>query len=143
MIIKKYNFLLSLIFFIIETNKLKTKKLLLYKKKYVVIIISYLFLNLYNQSVSKYQSNILSMFQNTYQSGFLSILYSIGSKPLQIWDKSSTPFFILKFTTDISRDSLIKIFSLQFWKLWELMLLQRTLHAQQMKSKLSGSSCLS
>jgi hypothetical protein len=29
------------------------------------------------------------MFQNTYQSGFLSILYSIGSKPLQIWDKSS------------------------------------------------------
>jgi len=33
------------------------------------------------------------MFQNTYQSGFLSILYSIGSKPLQIWDKSSN-FFI-------------------------------------------------
>ncbi|KAF8821190.1 putative transcription factor IIB [Cardiosporidium cionae] len=27
------------------------------------------------------------MFQNTFQSGFLSILYSIGSKPLQIWDK--------------------------------------------------------
>jgi hypothetical protein len=23
----------------------------------------------------------------SYQSGFLSILYSIGSKPLQIWDK--------------------------------------------------------
>ena len=31
------------------------------------------------------------MFKNTYQSGFLSILYSIGSKPLQIWDKHSTP----------------------------------------------------
>jgi hypothetical protein len=31
------------------------------------------------------------MFKNTYQSGFLSILYSIGSKPLQIWDKQSTP----------------------------------------------------
>ena len=30
------------------------------------------------------------MFKNAYQSGFLSILYSIGSKPLQIWDKSST-----------------------------------------------------
>ena len=29
------------------------------------------------------------MFKNTYQSGFLSILYSIGSKPLQIWDKQS------------------------------------------------------
>ena len=27
------------------------------------------------------------MFRNTYQSGFLSVLYSIGSKPLQIWDK--------------------------------------------------------
>ena len=30
------------------------------------------------------------MFTNAYQSGFLSILYSIGSKPLQIWDKQST-----------------------------------------------------
>ena len=27
------------------------------------------------------------MYRNTYQAGFLSILYSIGSKPLQIWDK--------------------------------------------------------
>ncbi|XP_065803863.1 cilia- and flagella-associated protein 20-like [Labrus bergylta] len=27
------------------------------------------------------------MFKNTLQSGFLSIFYSIGSKPLQIWDK--------------------------------------------------------
>lgn len=36
------------------------------------------------------------MFQNTYQSGFLSILYSIGSKPLQIWDKSSMLFFYPK-----------------------------------------------
>lgn len=27
------------------------------------------------------------MFKNSYQAGFLSILYSIGSKPLQIWDK--------------------------------------------------------
>ena len=32
------------------------------------------------------------MFKNTYQSGFLSILYSIGSKPLQIWDKQSNLF---------------------------------------------------
>lgn len=43
------------------------------------------FLNLIEQYISL-------MFQNTYQSGFLSILYSIGSKPLQIWDKSSTKF---------------------------------------------------
>jgi hypothetical protein len=27
------------------------------------------------------------MFRTQYQAGFLSILYSIGSKPLQIWDK--------------------------------------------------------
>ncbi|KAL0538505.1 hypothetical protein IC582_022651 [Cucumis melo] len=27
------------------------------------------------------------MFKNTFQSGFLSILFSLGSKPLQIWDK--------------------------------------------------------
>lgn len=33
------------------------------------------------------------MFKNAYQSGFLSILYSIGSKPLQIWDKNSTHEF--------------------------------------------------
>ncbi|CAH8652735.1 unnamed protein product [Heterobilharzia americana] len=27
------------------------------------------------------------MFRNTFQSGFLSILFSVGTKPLQIWDK--------------------------------------------------------
>lgn len=27
------------------------------------------------------------MFKNSFQSGFLSILYSIGSKPLEIWEK--------------------------------------------------------
>lgn len=26
------------------------------------------------------------MFKNTFQSGFLSVLYSIGSKPLQLWN---------------------------------------------------------
>lgn len=44
------------------------------------------------------------MFKNTYQSGFLSILYSIGSKPLQIWDKQSTPLST-QFTTDTSSAS--------------------------------------
>lgn len=34
------------------------------------------------------------MFKNSYQSGFLSILYSIGSKPLQIWDKNSKDWII-------------------------------------------------
>ena len=28
-----------------------------------------------------------SMFRNTYQSGFLSILYAIGQRPLEIWEK--------------------------------------------------------
>ena len=37
---------------------------------------------------------IYQMFRNTFQSGFLSILYSIGSKPLQIWDKKGRCFFI-------------------------------------------------
>ena len=31
--------------------------------------------------------SVFTMFKNAYQSGFLSIMYSIGSKPLQIWDK--------------------------------------------------------
>ena len=34
------------------------------------------------------------MFTNAYQSGFLSILYSIGSKPLQIWEKQSKDLLI-------------------------------------------------
>lgn len=32
-----------------------------------------------------------AMFKNSYQAGFLSILYSIGSKPLLIWDKQGAP----------------------------------------------------
>ncbi|KAA3674775.1 uncharacterized protein DEA37_0006706 [Paragonimus westermani] len=31
------------------------------------------------------------MFRNTFQSGFLSILFSVGTKPLQIWDKKVDP----------------------------------------------------
>lgn len=38
------------------------------------------------------------MFKNTFQSGFLSILYSIGSKPLQIWDSQGDG------NPDMSRD---------------------------------------
>lgn len=52
------------------------------------------------------------MFTNAYQSGFLSILYSIGSKPLQIWDKNST-HFVTQFKTDTSKDSLIRTFNPQ------------------------------
>jgi hypothetical protein len=47
------------------------------------------------------------MFKNTYQSGFLSILYSIGSKPLQIWDKQSNSLPI-QSTTATSSASLTR-----------------------------------
>ena len=43
------------------------------------------------------------MFKNAYQSGFLSILYSIGSKPLQIWDKQSTISVIIVHNGHIKR----------------------------------------
>lgn len=39
------------------------------------------------------------MFKNTFQSGFLSILYSIGSKPLQIWEKKVSVAINLKWRT--------------------------------------------
>lgn len=52
------------------------------------------------------------MFKNTYQSGFLSILYSIGSKPLQIWEKQSKIQYI-QFTTDTSNASQTKTFNPQ------------------------------
>ena len=45
-------------------------------------IIKYLF-----DTIALTTLDLDSMFKNTFQSGFLSILYSIGSKPLQIWDK--------------------------------------------------------
>jgi len=38
------------------------------------------------------------MFKNTFQSGFLSILYSIGSKPLQIWDKKVSNKIVIYLT---------------------------------------------
>lgn len=57
------------------------------------------------------------MFKNTYQSGFLSILYSIGSKPLQIWDKQSN-LMPIQFTTDTSSVSLIRTFNPQYSKSW-------------------------
>jgi hypothetical protein len=37
------------------------------------------------------------MFKNTFQSGFLSILYSIGSKPLQIWDKEGAIMIVQNY----------------------------------------------
>ncbi len=76
------------------------------------------------------------MFKNTYQSGFLSILYSIGSKPLQIWDKQSNLYFI-QLTTDTLNDLRIRIFNLQSYKSWERML--RPLLLPVLKTKLKHS----
>jgi len=44
------------------------------------------------------------MFKNTFQSGFLSILYSIGSKPLQIWDKKVNFVFIFSNFANLRSD---------------------------------------
>ncbi|CAH8672162.1 unnamed protein product [Schistosoma haematobium] len=38
------------------------------------------------------------MFRNTFQSGFLSILFSVGTKPLQIWDKKVRNGYIKRIT---------------------------------------------
>lgn len=46
------------------------------------------------------------MFKNTFQSGFLSLLYSIGTKPLQIWDKKVRNGHI-KRITDCDIQSLV------------------------------------
>lgn len=81
------------------------------------------------------------MFKNTYQSGFLSILYSIGSKPLQIWDKQST-ILPIQFITDTSSASLTKTFSLLYSKSWAPMSLPPSSLAPKMKQKLSESNCL-
>lgn len=42
------------------------------------------------------------MFKNTFQSGFLSILYSIGSKPLQIWDKKVNGGTVSTFSASLA-----------------------------------------
>jgi len=49
------------------------------------------------------------MFKNSYQSGFLSILYSIGSKPLQIWDKQVQNGHIKRITDQDIQSSVIEI----------------------------------
>jgi len=52
-----------------------------------------------------------AMFRNTFQSGFLSILYSIGSKPLQIWDKEVNNGHIKRLTDGDIQSSVLEIVS--------------------------------
>uniref|UniRef100_A0A3Q1F6S9 Cilia and flagella associated protein 20 n=1 Tax=Acanthochromis polyacanthus TaxID=80966 RepID=A0A3Q1F6S9_9TELE len=49
------------------------------------------------------------MFKNTFQSGFLSILYSIGSKPLQIWDKKVRNGHIKKIADNDIHSNVLEI----------------------------------
>ena len=49
------------------------------------------------------------MFRNTFQSGFLSILYSIGSKPLQIWDKKVKNGHIKRITDEDIQSLVLEI----------------------------------
>jgi len=49
------------------------------------------------------------MFKNTFQSGFLSILYSIGSKPLQIWGKCVKNGHIKRLTDQDIQSSVLEI----------------------------------
>lgn len=50
-----------------------------------------------------------AMFRNTFQSGFLSILYSIGSKPLQIWDSKVKNGHIKRITDQDIQSSVLEI----------------------------------
>ncbi|TMS34789.1 hypothetical protein L596_002308 [Steinernema carpocapsae] len=49
------------------------------------------------------------MFHNTFQSGLLSILYSIGSKPLQIWDKKVRNGHIKRVTDEEIQSLIIEV----------------------------------
>ena len=75
------------------------------------------------------------MFKNTYQSGFLSILYSIGSKPLQIWEKDSKHYPI-QFIMATSKDLQTRTSNLRFSKSWAPTLLLPPLPALKTISKL-------
>mmetsp|Transcript_21901 Transcript_21901/g.45834 ORF Transcript_21901/g.45834 Transcript_21901/m.45834 type:complete len:300 (+) Transcript_21901:659-1558(+) len=63
------------------------------------------------QSVSAFPLPSLTsiMFRNTFQSGFLSILYSIGSKPLQIWDSRVQNGHIKRITDQDIQSSVLEI----------------------------------
>ncbi|THU64830.1 hypothetical protein C4D60_Mb01t30580 [Musa balbisiana] len=49
------------------------------------------------------------MFKNTFQSGFLSILYSLGSKPLQIWDKEVVNGQVRRLQDDDIQSNVLEI----------------------------------
>jgi len=52
------------------------------------------------------------MFKNKFQSGFLSILYSIGSKPLEIWNQNVKNGYIKRITDNDINSSVLEIIGL-------------------------------
>eukprot|EP00918_Siedleckia_nematoides_P009338 GHVU01020342.1.p1 GENE.GHVU01020342.1~~GHVU01020342.1.p1 ORF type:complete len:237 (-),score=51.84 GHVU01020342.1:877-1587(-) len=50
-----------------------------------------------------------ALFANAYQSGFLSILYSIGSKPLELWDSKAQAGYIKRVTDEDLQSSVIEV----------------------------------
>merc|ERR1712062_411343 len=52
---------------------------------------------------------LFRMFKNAYQAGFLSILYSIGSKPLQIWDCKNRNGHIKRITDNDIQSLVLEI----------------------------------
>jgi cilia- and flagella-associated protein 20 len=49
------------------------------------------------------------MFKNTYQAGFLSVLYSIGSKPLELWDTQTKNGHIKRITDPDIQSSVLEL----------------------------------
>lgn len=49
------------------------------------------------------------MFKNKYQAGFLSVLYSIGAKPLQIWEKQIQNGYVKRITDNDINSSVLEI----------------------------------
>ncbi|XP_075868187.1 cilia- and flagella-associated protein 20-like [Nelusetta ayraudi] len=49
------------------------------------------------------------MFKNTFQGGFLSILYSIGSKPLQIWEEKVENGHIKRITDNDIHSEVLEV----------------------------------
>ncbi|KAF1631580.1 UNVERIFIED_CONTAM: Cilia- and flagella-associated protein 20, partial [Eudyptes robustus] len=49
------------------------------------------------------------MFHNTFQSGLLSVLYSLGSKPLQLWEKTVRNGHIKRVTDDEIQSLVIEV----------------------------------
>merc|ERR1712137_253877 len=57
----------------------------------------------------KNKTAVSNMFRNSYQSGFLSILYSIGSKPLQIWQQNVKNGHVKRITDEDIQSLVVEI----------------------------------